>query len=75
VPIVSKPLDMSLLVQTIDDCIADARERRTEARVARERAARARSAAGAVRFEARALSARRVDLMAEALRLRNVAQM
>jgi CheY-like chemotaxis protein len=71
VPLLPKPLDLALLVRTIDDCIADARERREEARIARERAARARESAGVTRARSIALKARHVDLVALAMHLRS----
>jgi CheY-like chemotaxis protein len=69
VPLIGKPLDLSLLVRTIEDCVADARERRQEAGVIRERAARARAAAVRTRERAR-LAKIRTDLVAAALALR-----
>ena len=71
VPLLPKPLDLSLLVRTIDDCIADARERRQEAQIGRARAVRAREAAHATRAWSTAIKQRQIDLVSAALEIRS----
>jgi CheY-like chemotaxis protein len=69
VPLMMKPLDLKLLVHTLQDSVADARERRQEARFARDRAARARDTARATREQTQTVK-HGLDLVAAALALR-----